>query len=458
MRSTQEAVPSHRLLAILPALAAALALVACSAGGSVSTSSGVTPQAGHRTGSSPIQHVVFIIQENRSFNNLFLGYPGATTQGYGYDTKGNKISLQPIDLATEWDIDHADTDFFAACDGTGKLPGTQCKMDGWNNEQTTLHVPPNAPYAYVPRSEIRPYWDMARQYVLADGMFSSNIDASFVAHQYAVAAYASHTVNGPAGPWGCEGGSNDTVPRLTARRTAGSRVVTCFDNPSIGSEADAAGVSWRFYAGNIYGDGGLWSSYQAVKPIFDGPDWNADVVNPPSQFLTDIAGGTLAGITWITPTYGTSDHGGMSASKGPAWVASVVNAIGTSPYWNSTAIFLMWDDWGGWFDPVAPPFEDYDGLGFRVPMIVISPYAKRGYVTHAQYETASVVRYMEDNFGLAQMAAADARAADPAGDALDYNQKPRAFKKIAGSLPAWYWTRLDRATQWRRKPATGLGD
>ena len=453
----QEAVRAHRLLLFFAPTAAAIVIGGCASGG-LSTQPAGHAWAAARVRSSPIQHVVFIIQENRSFNNLFLGYPGATTQNYGYDTKGNKISLQPIDIATEWDIDHAASDFFAACDGTGKLPGTDCRMDGWNDEQTTLHAPANAPYGYVPRSEIRPYWEMARQYVLADDTFSSNLDASFVAHQYAVAAYASRSVNGPAGPWGCEGGKNTTVPRLTARRTIGSRIVACFDNPTIGSEADAAGVSWRFYAGGIYDDGGMWSSYQAIKPIFDGPDWQADVVNPPSQFLSDVAAGTLAGITWITPTYATSDHGGMSASQGPAWVASVVNAIGASPYWNSTAIFLMWDDWGGWFDPVQPPFEDYDGLGFRVPMIVISPYAKRGYVTHEQYETASVLRFMEDTFGLGTLAAADARAADPAGDALDYGQKPRAFKKIGGAKPASYWIRLDTATMRRPKPAGAAGD
>ena len=89
-------------------------------------------------------------------------------------------------------------------------------------------------------------------------------------------------------------------------------------------------------------------------------------------------------------------------------MASLVNAIGTSSFWKSTAIFIMWDDPGGWFDPVKPPHKDYDGFGFRVPLIVISPYAKQGYVTHVQYETASVLRFMEDNFGLAPLAASDA--------------------------------------------------
>ncbi len=128
-------------------------------------------------------------------------------------------------------------------------------------------------------------------------------------------------------------------------------------------------------------------------------------------------------------------------------MASVVDAIGESPFWKSTAIFVMWDDWGGWFDPVKPVYEDYDGLGFRVPLLMISPYAKRGYVTHVQYETSSVLRYIEDTFGLPQLAASDERANNPATDALDYGQRPRAFKKIRGAKPASYWIRLERSPE-----------
>jgi phospholipase C len=275
-------------------------------------------------------------------------------------------------------------------------------------------------------------------------MFSSNLDGSFTAHQYIVAAYADHALDFPDGAWGCEGGSDDTVATITKERKASHRIVTCFDIPTLASEADAAKLSWRFYAGALVGDGGLWSSYQADKPIYEGPDWNADVVSPPSQFLRDVRKGKLAAITWITPTFQTSDHPGTGSSKGPKWVASIVDAIGESKSWDSTAIFVQWDDWGGLYDPVKPVYEDYDGLGFRVPLIMISPYAKQGYVTHVRYETASVLRFIEDNFGLAQMANADKRANDPAADAFNYSQKPRVFKKIEGSEPASFWEALER--------------
>jgi phospholipase C len=453
-------------------LAVGFAVTGCNANGSLSrlpetpqTSSGPARSAVIRSGAQqsqrtkgPIQHVIFVVQENRSFNNLFMGYPGATTQNYGYDTKGHKIVLRAQDLAELWDIDHFSPAFFAACDGKGKLPGTHCKMDGWDKEATYLPAPKDAPYAYVPKAQVDPYWKMAKQYVLADKMFASNLDGSFIAHQYVVAAYASRAVDSPDSSWGCEGGSGDKIYQLTAKRTYGSMTPACFDNSTIGSEADGAGVSWRFYAGAIDGDGGLWNSYQADSGVYDTPDWTNDVINPPSQFLTDIAAGKLASVTWITPTYENSDHPGVESSSGPAWVASLVDAVGTSPFWNSSAIFIMWDDWGGWFDPVQPVFEDYDGLGFRVPLLIISPYAKEGYVTHVQYETSSVLRYIEDNFGLATLAKSDARANDPATDAFDYNQNPRTFKKFGGGKPNAYWIERDRKSRRHRRPHSFIGD
>jgi len=396
------------------------------------------------TSKSPIKHVVFIVQENRSFNNLFFGFPGAKTAQWGLGPKGTKIKIRARDLATSWDLGHASQAFFAACDGTGKLPGTDCRMDGWSGEGSSGRAPPNPQYSYVPESQTAPYWAMAKQYVLADNMFSSNLDGSFVAHQYIVAAYADRALDFPDGAWGCEGGQDDTVFTITNRRTSGPRIVTCFDIPTIAAEADAAKIAWRFYAGSIVDDGGLWSSYQADEPIYDSHDWKEDVVNPGSRFLKDVGKGDLAAITWITPIFSTSDHPGVDASDGPKWVASIVDAVGKSKFWGSTAIFLMWDDWGGFYDPVKPVYEDYDGLGFRVPLIAISPYAKQGYVTHVQYETASVLRFIEDNFGLAQMANADKRANDPATDAFDYSQKPRKFERIPGNEPAAYWSDVER--------------
>ena len=444
----------------LAAGGALVALASCSAGGSTGGVLAGAPHSVRRATASPIQHVVFVIQENRSFNNLFMGYPGATTQNYGYDQDGNKIMLHSQSLATAWDISHTSYAFFTACDGTGRTPGTHCKLDGWNSEQAGLGHPPNFAYAYVPKKQIQPYWKLAQQYVLADEAFPSNLDGSFVAHQYAVAAFSSRAVDVPSASWGCEGLKSDTIGTLTKKRTYGPRISPCFENPTIGIDADAAGLSWRFYAGSVDDSDGIWSSYQADKAVFKGPDWNDDVISPPAQFLSDVAAGQLADITWVAPTLATSDHAGLNADGGPAWIASIVDAIGESPFWDSTAIFIMWDDWGGWFDPVQPVYADYDGLGLRVPLIVVSPYSPKGSVTHVQYETSSVLRYIEDNFGLPQLAASDKRANDPAADpaVFDYAKPPRSFKKIGGSKPAEYWIRFERESRKRADPARIIGD
>ena len=372
-----------------------------------------------------IQHVVFIIQENRSFNNLFLGFKKAKTQKFGYNKEGIKIKLTPMTLGASCDIDHSANAFFAAYDGG--------KNDGWQGEQQSCAY--DYPYRYVNRPDVITYWDMAEQYVLADNMFQSHLDGSFIAHQYAIAAYANHEVNFPSTDWGCEGGSDDVVPTLNDNRSYGPNVAVCEDYQTLGDLLDTAGVSWRFYSPSLK-TWNLWSSYSAINHIYQGgqgPDWLNNVISPETQIKTDISNGILAGMTWVVPSWQNSDHAGSGSKTGPSWVASVVDAIGTSQFWNSTAIFIVWDDWGGWYDPVLPVYEDYDGLGYRIPLIMISPYARQGEVTHTQYEMASVLRFAEDLFGTGQLAAADARAADPAddADAFDFTQAPRPFQNFA---------------------------
>jgi phospholipase C len=438
-----------KLLCNASVLVAAMSLAACSFAVPFDSAQGKLGQGGTalpyarsggalgaltRTGAGKIRHIVYIVQENRSFNNLFLGYPGAYTVPKGMDSKGNTIVLQPVPLRKQYTIDHSSYAMFAACDGTGKLPGTKCRMDGFDVENTCCagHLK-NAQYVYVPRTDSKPYFDMAHEWVLADRMFQSQLDESFVAHQYVIAAQAQSSVNLPNGPWGCPPGPSDTVGMINSDRSYGGVELPCFDYQTLGDELDNAGLSWRFYSSQYTtpssGFGAVWSSYQAVKHIYDGPDW-AKVITPQKTFLADVPRGKLANFTWITPICKNSDHVNCGGGFGPSWVATLVNTIGKSKFWDSTAIFVQWDDWGGLYDPVPPPFKDYDGLGFRVPLLVISPYAKKNYVSHVQYETASVLRFAEDLFGLGQLATADRRATSPAADCFDFTQKPRAFVPI----------------------------
>ena len=425
--------------------AVAISLSACNGGGAPTVPLGMQnaqrmiAAVARHSSSSKIQHIVIIVQENRSFNNLFYGFRGAHTAKFGYDTHGNKIELQPVGLETTWDIEHDFDQFLAACNGTGSYPGTDCQMNGFDNEywgcghstQQPQCPNQNPPYSYVPHTETKPYIFMGKEYVLADEMYASNVDASsFISHQYIVAGQASSAVNYPSGwAWGCPDSSSNYVATLSQERQYGSDIAMCFNNDTIGEEMDKAGLSWAYYASTWYGDGGIWSAYQNINYVYNGPDWANDVISPQTNFFNDVSDGKLRDLSWITPTCENSDHAGCGSNTGPAWVASLVNAIGQSKYWDSTAIFIFWDDYGGWYDPKPPAMVDYDGLGMRIPMLIVSPYARRGYIDHTPFEHGTILKFVEDTFGLPRLAASDTRANSPDG-AFNFNKPPRKFEVV----------------------------
>jgi phospholipase C len=422
------------------AFAIAVALGGCSLGSQPSVpymERGLALRALSQTGAGKITHVVYIVQENRSFDDLFQGYPGADTVSSGKDSRGRTVQLKAVPLSYVYILDHSSEAMFTDCNGTGKLPGTDCRMNGFDKESNFIGPKgvKHPMYVYVPHKDTKPYFDMAHEWVLADKMFQSQLDESYVAHQYIIAAQAQSSVNLPEGLWGCPGGPKDRVTTIEQDRTPGGDIVPCYDYQTLGDELDNAHLSWRFYAaGSASMGASLWSSYQAVRHIYYGPDWK-NVITPDWKFITDVRAGKLANFTWVTPVCDDSDHVGCGGGYGPSWVSALVNTVGKSKFWNSTAIFVQWDDWGGLYDHVPPPFKDYDGLGFRVPLLVISPYAKHDYISHVQYETASVLRFAEDLYGLGQLAVADKRAASPAADCFDFSQKPRPFVKIEAPYP-----------------------
>lgn len=435
-------------------LAASLVLSACAMRAQPSlpnVQAGIPLYAPNASGAGKITHVVYVVQENRSFDDLFHGYPGADTVSSGKDSYGRTIRLQPASLSDQYEVDHSAQAMFQACDGSPWMPGTECRMDGFNNEMF-FAGPPNPAYVYVPHKESKPYFDMAHEWVLADRMFASQLDESYVAHQYAIAAQAAWSVDLPTRYWECGGGKDNTISTILKNRDAhGPNIKPCFDYETLGDELDHAKLSWRFYASQFgsgsSGGGSVWSSYRSIRHVRYGPDWKY-VVSPNWKFITDVRAGRLANFTWITPVCADSDHSNCGGGYGPSWVSALVNTVGESKFWNSTAIFVQWDDWGGMYDHVPPPYEDRDGVGFRVPLLVISPYAKQNYVSHVQYETAGVLRFAEDVFGLGRLARADRRANSPAGDCFDFSQKPRAFVKIQAPLPPKFFM--------RRLPGDGL--
>ncbi len=420
---------------------------------------------------TPIQHVFVIIQENRSFDNLFNGYPGANTVQEGLavqvgasgtpipNASPTMIPLHSLPFETElWDPIHSLGSWLTdwnngAMDGFS-LEGTACYTP-----QCSIPAPDTYPmYAYVPPSETVPYWTMAQQYVLADNMFSSNVDASFVAHQYLIAGWADHAADFPAGSsWGCD--NPDKTATVTKDRAYGPNESACFNYKTIASELDHKNFDWRYYtvAGHYGGPTGYyWSAFDAINAVRNGPEWTTGsdpkvLSSPgPQELLTDATAGNIpVGVIWATPWLAWSDHADSGSAKGPMWVANVVNAIGENKtLWDSSAIFVVWDDWGGWYDHVPPQWLDFDGLGFRVPMLIISPYAKKGYVTHQQYEFGSILKFIEHNFGIEPVSplsccfgkrGSDRRATNPESNVFDFKATPRPFVPIPNSLDKRYF-------------------
>ena len=390
---------------------------------------------------SKIQHIVVIIQENRSFDNVFNGFPGADTSATGKIHDGTVIPLTSTTFANKAgggfaDLDHSHLAFTQAFANGAN--------DGWDLESAQAY--PGAPrgpaagalpYAYLAKSEVQTYWNMAQQYTLTDRMFSSVTGPSFNAHQYLIAGQSDGTVDVPSAiPWGCDAPAGTTTPILQN----GSEIAgpfPCFSYKTMGDALDSVGVKWRYYAPTIGGKdiGYIWSAFDAINQIRYGPDWTRNVISPETQALTDLASSTQPGVTWIVPSFLNSDHTASGQTTGPQWVANLVNAIGSTPAWQSTAIFVVWDDWGGWYDHVTPPQVDAYGLGYRVPMIVISPYAKHGYVSHVQHEFGSILHFIEEQAALGPLAASDARA-DDLMDCFDFTQKPAAYAPFAVRMKA----------------------
>jgi phospholipase C len=421
-------------------------------------------------GGGKIAHVVIIMQENRSFDNLFHDFPGADTVTYGYG-HGKKYVLQPWSFTNPHDISHAHIQFLVDYD-RGKGDGFNLEFTGF---KPSCDNPANVPacwsylgtkyypvaFSFVPQAETKPYWTMAREYALGDRMFSSNNGPSYVSHQYMIAGQSNHVTEnpyyptptpGPPNVWGCDAQPTELTTLLqygntnpphfskaTGLETPGP--FPCFSYATAATRLDAAKVSWAYYAPAIGMQSAIWSAFDAIWPVRFGEDWYRNVRSPETRIFNDVAAHKLPSVAWVVPSLVNSDHAGSRSATGPDWVGSIVNAIGESRYWNDTIIVVMWDEWGGWYDNVKPPqYPDaqthaLEGLGFRVPVIVISPYARAAYISHKQHEVASSLHLIEAVFGLRSLGGADERA-DAFEDMLDFSQQPLQFKHIPTRLRA----------------------
>jgi phospholipase C len=440
----------------------ALVAVCATAGCSHSSQAGVAlPQVQRVSPNggvlSPIQHVVVMVQENHSFDDFFATFPGADGATYGLMKTPSGDVQVPLKQAplTSHSIDHQHQSF--------EIEYDHGKMDGFNLVGMAIKrgvkVPAGTyPYRYVNPKYIKPYWEIAQQYVLGDHMFMTQSSSSFTAHQDLISAgtpvgNGNNVIDFPVpANWGC-GAAPGTVTSIITpqgKELRGKGPFPCFTYATLRDLLDAKGVSWLYYTNTSLGS--VWNAFDAIKAVREGPEWQTNIVIPETQILTAASSGQLPAVSWVIPDTLDSDHPGGHSDTGPSWIASVVNAIGQSPYWNSTAIIVVWDDWGGQYDHVVPPQLDGQGLGMRVPFLLVSAYAREtspnqpGYISHTQYEFGSIVKFIEDNWHLGALGNTDVRASSIV-DCFDFNKPARPFVSIQAKYSKEYF---------ERRPPSGL--
>lgn len=351
----------------------------------------VHPPPGHAArpaGPASVSHVVVVLQENHTFDNYFGTYPGA--DGLAGSTAclltvaGGSQCVKPFHASTRTpaDMNHNRASAVADYDGG--------KMDGFVYSEGS-----SATMGYFDRSDIPRYWAAADAYVLCDRYFTSAMSESAPNHLFLVAGTCGNILN-------------DAVP-------------TSISFPPVFAQLDQKGISWKVY--------GFTKWFERFAYVQANPSAKTRFASAGS-FAKDLAAGSLPSVSWVIGAPGGSEHPPADIQAGQNSVADdVVNAVGASPYWNSAAIFVTWDDFGGFYDHVAPPQVDSVGYGFRVPCLVISPYARRGTIDHALHDHTSILHFVETTFGLSPLSTRDA-AADDMGSAFDFSAPARPFVQI----------------------------
>ena len=435
---------------------------------------------------SRFQHVIIVVQENRTPDNLFQGLcvssktcsTTPTNAQYDIQTKNwldktkNGGVTQPltVDLSAGYDLAHTHGSFTRQCDLDTRTG--VCRMDGFAT--TACNGCPSQPQLrYVDNSTgvLDPYLLLATQYGWANYMFQTNQGPSFPAHQFLFGGTSAPTAaddaagifaSGNASPessaqGGCTADSGTIVRVISPPNNENHLMYPCFEHNTIPDVLPST-VSWRYYAPNA---GSIWTAPNAINHICQpsrtgaclGPMWIHNVDLNSADVLTDIGKCTLRNLSWVIPTGANSDHPAQTTGGGPSWVASIVNAVGQSTcknsddssYWDTTAILITWDDWGGWYDHEPPtilpqPQGDYQ-YGFRVPFLFVSAYTPAGYIDNGRHDFGSIVRFAEHNFGAQEgvLTFSDARAEDDLSKFFDLRMTPREFVPIPARLSGAYF-------------------
>jgi phospholipase C len=399
----------------------------------------------------PIKHVVFIVKENRTFDNYFGLYPGADGTRRGKALIKGKT--KPVDLKAAVDVQPHDLSH-GFVSGMKSIDGG--RMDGFN---TISGGSDFAGYSQFSRDSLPHYFKYADRFILADHFFTSMFGPTTPEHLYTVAGQAKKIVDNPqnssTSKWYCDD-PTETAPHFISGLSAKTQkkimywedhiqenfpvnlykiahywkqLRLCFDVKILPDELNDAGISWKYYAE----PDNFQNIMQAIKHVRFGPDWNK--VQYPDRFLDDIKRDRMPHVSWINPPGPYSEHPGNTNSvcAGENWTVRYLNAIQRSRYWKSTAVVIVWDDFGGFYDHVIPPRYDIMGTGPRTPALIISPWTRSGSnpmgggIDHHTYEFSSVVRFIEDIFELPSMTKRDGRA-DPLTGAFDFSHPN--FKRL----------------------------
>jgi phospholipase C len=387
---------------------------------------------------SQIQHIIYIIKENRSFDSFYGTFPGANGATTATISTGQTINMgHQADQMPNDITGHGWFDAITGMDG-GKMDRFDLVTAGSVNGDYLG-------FQQLHQTDIPNYWKYAQNFVLADNMFSSLQGASFPNHLYTIAAQSGGVwnntlqIDGHGQIWGCDANPNAQVPALDSNLIV-TKPFPCFDFQTLADLLDGAGLTWKYYAPSKGSAGYVFSTYDAINHIRNTSLWTEHVF-PDTQFAIDAKAGNLPNVAWLVTTgkssYGTGGGGGSTTSvdnnehppgsvcSGENWSVTQLNALMNGPNWSSSAVFLTYDDFGGFYDHVPPPSVDIYGLGPRVPLLIISPYAKTGYISHTQYELSSILKFAEEVFGLPSLGQRDVIANDTT-DSFDFTQSPRS--------------------------------
>jgi phospholipase C len=363
-----------------------------------------------------IEHVVFMIKENRTFDNYFGTFPGADGATKGTLSTGQVITLGHTPDTMPRDLDHDWVSAINAIDGG--------KMDKFNLNANCNVNGDLLCYSQLAESDIPNYFTYARNFVLADHMYSSLHGPSFPNHLYTVAAESGGVIGNPPGTrWGCDADDTVSVQVLNSAGTI-SKEPPCFDFETLADSLQNGSITWKYYAPGQNENGYRWSTLDAIKHIRNSSLWTDHVVSD-KQFVSDATSGQLPAVSWLVTNQEASEHPPFSTCQGENWTVAQLNAVMQGSEWNSTAVFLTWDDFGGFYDHEPPPTLDQFGLGPRVPLLIISPFAKKGFISHTNYEFSSFLKFVEQRFGLPSLADRD-RMANDMSDSFDFAQPPQA--------------------------------